>query len=155
MMCGPGYLQAQELNSIVGNAFKMAYYHQTHGMSGSLGSRQPSFHDVIQQQLLVQKEEYREYARAKEETLAKRLSLISTPKIDERVKELKERRKKEEEEEEKREAELAQGKDRGSWVGYLFLFLCLFSFGTEENQFCMSNISRPNKMQVKRSIGCH
>ena len=90
----------------------MAYVYQNQG-GGEGAASQPSFHDIIQQQLTLQREEFQEYNRTQQETLAKRLSAISTPKIEERVKELKERRKREGEEE---EASWLQGKERSSWV---------------------------------------
>ena len=72
--------QAEELNTIVGNAFKMAYAYQRQ----TSDTQAPSFNDLIEKQIETQKRESEEINRQQQETLAKRLSQISTPTIDER-----------------------------------------------------------------------
>ena len=52
------FSQAEELNNIVGNAFKMAYAYQR---QASLQPQQPTFNEVIQQQLEVQQQENQHY----------------------------------------------------------------------------------------------
>jgi len=87
--------------------------------------RQPTFHELIEQQIEVQREQNEEIQRRQQEELTKRLSEISTAKIDERIKELNERKKKEKEElereQEAQRLQRLQGKDRTSWVsqGYI------------------------------------
>ena len=46
------------MNNIVGNAFKMAYAYQR---QASLQPQQPTFNEVIQQQLEVQQQEIQQY----------------------------------------------------------------------------------------------
>ena len=91
----------------------MAYAYQRQNSD----STQPSFNDLIEKQIETQKEEYEEFNRQQQEQLAKRLSQISTPTIDERVKERKERRRKEMEKLEKdKDVQRLQGKDKTTWV---------------------------------------
>ncbi|XP_064642221.1 tensin homolog isoform X2 [Lineus longissimus] len=63
--------QAEELNTIVGNAFKMAYASQR--------KKQPTFNELIEEQLKRQKAKQEETEHQAKQDLTKRLSLISTP----------------------------------------------------------------------------
>jgi predicted HTH domain antitoxin len=132
-------LQAEELNAIVGNAFKMAFTCQRENQQQETSAqhpatpesadsaaspptmiKQPTFHELIEQQIVVQREQNVEIERKQQEELTKRLSEISTTKIDERMKELMDRKKKEqddlEKEQEAQRLQRLRGKDRTSWV---------------------------------------
>ena len=65
------YFQAEELNTIIGNAFKMAYAQQK--------VRQPTFNELIEQQLVEQKAKYVEYQEQAQKTLQQKLTEIATP----------------------------------------------------------------------------
>lgn len=63
--------EAEELNTIIGNAFKMAYAQQK--------VRQPTFNELIEQQLVEQKAKYVEYQEQAQKTLQQKLTEIATP----------------------------------------------------------------------------
>ncbi|XP_064611165.1 tensin-1-like isoform X2 [Liolophura sinensis] len=63
--------EAEELNTVVGNAFKMAYAQQQ--------DKQPTFHELIELQLEQQKVQFQEYQEEAQRSLEKRLKEISTP----------------------------------------------------------------------------
>lgn len=63
--------EAEELNTIIGNAFKMAYAQQK--------VRQPTFNELIEQQLVEQKAKYAEYQDQVQKTLQQKLTEIATP----------------------------------------------------------------------------
>ncbi len=87
-------------------------------MSHTSPSKQPTFNELIEKQIVQQRQKNEEYDRQQQEALAKRLSEISTAKIDERVKERRERRQREIDAlEREREQQRLQGKDRITWVG--------------------------------------
>ena len=103
-----GTLQAEELNTIVGNAFKMAY--------ASQHDKHPTFNELIEQQIEAQKLKMQEVQVQREQLLQKRLTQISTATVAERVKERKEmRRVHQEMQEEQRDSSRATGREK-VWV---------------------------------------
>lgn len=73
------------MNTVVANAFKLAYDGQRHdltsepnstvrwtGSAASVQASQPSFHDVIQGQIEAQREQFKAESRQKEEALSQR-----------------------------------------------------------------------------------
>lgn len=64
-------MQAEELNTIIGNAFKMAYAQQK--------TRQPTFNEIIERQLVEQKARFAEYEEQANRALQQRLNEIATP----------------------------------------------------------------------------
>ena len=105
--------QAEELNNIVGNAFKMAYAYQRQAEQ----LQQPTFHELIEQQLEEQRQKVEEVNKQRQSILDGKLKQISTPTIEDRVKERKERRRLELEKLDKeRQMNRLVGKDRTSWV---------------------------------------
>ena len=108
--------QAEELNAILGNAFRMAYAHETEGDGKMVAV--PSFNELIEQQIVEQQRVHQRQLETERRNLEKRLSQISTPRVAERAAELKElRQRKSEEAEEERERERMAGKERTTWVG--------------------------------------
>ena len=71
------YFQAEELNTIIGNAFKMAYAKEK--------TQQPTFNELIEQQLVVQKAKFEEYQEQASRALQKRLNEIATPTAMQRM----------------------------------------------------------------------
>ena len=72
---------------------------------------------MIEQQLSEQQKKTEELEAAKQQQLQNRLSQISTPTVDEQMKERKEIKKKQKEEmDRKREEERMRGKERLAWV---------------------------------------
>lgn len=72
---------------------------------------------MIEQQLSEQRERTERQQAQRDLQLASRLSRISTPTVDEQIRERKEsRRRQVEEAERQREAERMRGKERMSWV---------------------------------------
>ncbi|XP_046558749.1 uncharacterized protein LOC124267805 isoform X2 [Haliotis rubra] len=63
--------EAEELNTIIGNAFKMAYAQQR--------ERQPTFHELIEQQVLEQQAKFREVQEQEKRVLQQKLNEIATP----------------------------------------------------------------------------
>ncbi|XP_067658398.1 tensin homolog isoform X1 [Haliotis asinina] len=63
--------EAEELNTIIGNAFKMAYAQQR--------ERQPTFHELIEQQVLEQQAKFREVQEQEKRALQQKLNEIATP----------------------------------------------------------------------------
>ncbi|XP_045161115.2 tensin-1-like isoform X2 [Mercenaria mercenaria] len=63
--------EAEELNTIIGNAFKMAYAQQK--------TRQPTFNELIEKQLVEQKAKFAEYQEQANRALQQRLNEIATP----------------------------------------------------------------------------
>ena len=59
------------MNTIIGNAFKMAYAQQK--------VRQPTFNELIEQQLVEQKAKFAEYQDQVQKTLQQKLTEIATP----------------------------------------------------------------------------
>lgn len=78
---------------------------------------QPTFHELIEQQIEVQQKEFEEHNQQQKKILEERLNQISTAKVDQIARERKERRKKQIEElEREKEVQRLHGKDRTSWV---------------------------------------
>lgn len=69
--------QAEELNTIIGNAFKMAYAQQK--------TRQPTFNELIERQLVEQKAKFAEYQEQANRALQQRLNEIATPTAIQRM----------------------------------------------------------------------
>lgn len=69
--CAPLPLQAEELNTIIGNAFKMAYAAQR--------EKQPTFHELIEAQVAEQQAAFRESQEAAKRALQAKLTEIATP----------------------------------------------------------------------------
>lgn len=65
------FFQAEELNTIIGNAFKMAYAKQK--------TQQPTFNELIEKQLAEQKAKFEEYQEQASRALQQRLNEIATP----------------------------------------------------------------------------
>ncbi|KAL5014807.1 hypothetical protein ScPMuIL_009077 [Solemya velum] len=66
--------EAEELNTIIGNAFKLAYAQQRDKQD-----KQPTFHEVIEQQLIEQRAKFEEYQEQAQIALQKKLTEIATP----------------------------------------------------------------------------
>jgi hypothetical protein len=64
-------LQAEELNTLIGNAFKMAYAQQR--------VKQPTFNELIEKQLVEQKQKFQEYQEHAQKMFQQRLTDIATP----------------------------------------------------------------------------
>ena len=95
----------------MGNAFKMAYAEQLQR------SQQPTFLELIAQQVEQQKAKFQEIEDQAQQELQKRLTQISQATVQQRVEERRQRRQQENErlERERERARLA-GKDRTAWV---------------------------------------
>lgn len=63
--------EAEELNTLIGNAFKMAYAQQR--------VKQPTFNELIEKQLVEQKQKYQEYQEHAQKMFQQRLQEIATP----------------------------------------------------------------------------
>lgn len=63
--------EAEELNAIVGNAFKMAYAQER--------EKQPTFNELIEQQLIQQKAQFQEYQEQAQKVFQQKLNEIATP----------------------------------------------------------------------------
>ncbi|XP_061198365.1 uncharacterized protein LOC133206410 isoform X2 [Saccostrea echinata] len=63
--------EAEELNAIVGNAFKMAYAQER--------EKQPTFNELIEQQLIQQKAKFQEYQEQAQKVFQQKLAEIATP----------------------------------------------------------------------------
>lgn len=63
--------QAEELNTLIGNAFKMAYAQQR--------VKQPTFNELIEKQLVEQKQKFQEYQEHAQKMFQQRLTEIATP----------------------------------------------------------------------------
>lgn len=64
-------MQAEELNTLIGNAFKMAYAQQR--------VKQPTFNELIEKQLVEQKQKFQEYQEHAQKMFQQRLTDIATP----------------------------------------------------------------------------
>ena len=109
--------QAEELNGIVANAFKMAY----RGQNVDAVIRQPSFHDLIQNQIELQREQFEVINRQKQEFLMTQLSQISTPQAGQMAqerRECRERRHKKELDDLSAEMDELKKFDPVAWVSH-------------------------------------
>lgn len=107
--------QAEELNAILGNSFRMAYALETEGNSKIAAV--PSFNELIEQQIVEQQKIHQRQLESERRNFEKRLSQISTPRVAERSAELKELRQRQAEEAEaEAERERMAGKERTTWV---------------------------------------
>ena len=80
-------------------------------------NQQPTFNQIIEQQISDQQKKTEEIEAIKQQQLQNRLSQISTPTVDEQMKERKETRKKQKEEMDKQKEEARlRGKERMAWV---------------------------------------
>ncbi|XP_052760662.1 uncharacterized protein LOC128203321 isoform X1 [Mya arenaria] len=70
--------EAEELNTIIGNAFKMAYAKQK-------SSQQPTFHELIERQLVEQRAKFEVYQEQASRALQQRLTEIATPTAMQRM----------------------------------------------------------------------
>ncbi|KAH3817308.1 hypothetical protein DPMN_118841, partial [Dreissena polymorpha] len=70
--------EAEELNTIIGNAFKMAYAKQK-------TSQQPTFNELIERQLAEQRAKFDSYQEQASRALAQRLNEIATPTAAQRM----------------------------------------------------------------------
>jgi len=107
--------QAEELNAILGNAFRMAFSLESEGPTKI--PPVPSFNELIEQQIVEQKILHQRQLESERRNFEKRLSQISTPRVAERSAELKELRQKQAEEAEaEAERERMAGRERKTWV---------------------------------------
>ncbi|XP_052832903.1 uncharacterized protein LOC106883979 isoform X2 [Octopus bimaculoides] len=94
--------EAEELNTIIGNAFKMAYAQQR--------QRQPTFNELIERQIQEQKAKFAEDQEQAERDLQQKLNEIATPTpfSEKAIQRMEMRRQLSEETAQEREKELAQ-----------------------------------------------
>lgn len=94
--------EAEELNTIIGNAFKMAYAQQR--------ERQPTFNELIERQIIEQKAKFAEDQEQAQRDFQQKLNEIATPTpfCEKAIQRMEMRRQLSEETAQEREKELAQ-----------------------------------------------
>ncbi|XP_013407824.1 uncharacterized protein LOC106171873 isoform X2 [Lingula anatina] len=100
--------EAEDLNTLVGNAFKMSYAQQR--------TKRPTFNELIEKQIEEQKQIYEQKQLQFKQEFEKRLEGIATTKVSERVQLRREMRQKSFEEQKEREAEQREAMLNRQWA---------------------------------------
>ncbi|XP_063409703.1 uncharacterized protein LOC134692964 isoform X2 [Mytilus trossulus] len=101
--------EAEELNTLIGNAFKMAYAQQR--------VKQPTFNELIEKQLVEQKQKYQEYQEHAQKMFQQRLQEIATPTpFSERAQQHMEMRRQSSSEDTADNRDIISGKNNKLWA---------------------------------------